>query len=85
MKQNIHPQYYPKAKVQCGCGNRITVGATLPEIKVEICEKCHPFYTGSQELIDTTGRVERFKARRAKALGSKTLGSRKKKAKKSKA
>ncbi|MFH0712312.1 MAG: 50S ribosomal protein L31 [Candidatus Jorgensenbacteria bacterium] len=67
MKQDIHPQYYPEAKAVCGCGNKVTVGASVPEIQVEICSKCHPFYTGSQELIDTTGRVERFKARRAKA------------------
>ncbi|MCP6719936.1 MAG: 50S ribosomal protein L31 [Patescibacteria group bacterium] len=67
MKSDIHPQYYPKAKVSCACGNKFTVGATKSEIKVEICSKCHPFYTGSQKLIDTTGRVERFKARKAKA------------------
>lgn len=67
MKQDIHPKYYDKAKVTCACGNRFNVGATKSEIQVEICSKCHPFYTGSQELIDTTGRVERFKARRAKA------------------
>ncbi|KKS43572.1 MAG: 50S ribosomal protein L31 [Candidatus Azambacteria bacterium GW2011_GWB1_42_17] len=81
MKKNIHPQYFPAAKAICGCGNKFTVGASVPEIKVEICSKCHPFYTGSQELIDTTGRVERFKARRAKALGSRALGSRNRKKK----
>ncbi len=68
MKKEIHPKYYPTAQAICGCGNKFTVGASVPEIKVEICSKCHPFYTGSQELIDTTGRVERFKARRAKAI-----------------
>lgn len=67
MKKDIHPKYYPAAKATCGCGNKFTVGAAVPEIQVEICSKCHPFYTGSQELVDTTGRVERFKARRAKA------------------
>jgi len=81
MKKNIHPQYFPAAKAICGCGNKFIVGASVPEIKVEICSKCHPFYTGSQELIDTTGRVERFKARRAKALGSRALGSRNRKKK----
>ena len=81
MKKNIHPQYFLAAKAICGCGNKFTVGASVPEIKVEICSKCHPFYTGSQELIDTTGRVERFKARRAKALGSRALGSRNRKKK----
>lgn len=67
MKESIHPQYYPKAKVTCACGETFTVGATVPDIHVEICSKCHPFYTGKQSLIDTTGRVERFRARTAKA------------------
>lgn len=67
MKKDIHPPYYPEAKATCACGATFTVGATKPEIRVEICSNCHPFYIGSQELIDTTGRVERFKARRAKA------------------
>ncbi len=67
MKQSIHPQYYPKAKVHCACGNTFTVGSTRAELKVEICSKCHPFYTGREQLIDTAGRVERFKARREKA------------------
>lgn len=67
MKDKIHPKYYDKAKVACACGNTFTTGATQPEIKVEICSKCHPFYTGSQQLIDTGHRVERFKERRAKA------------------
>jgi large subunit ribosomal protein L31 len=67
MKEGIHPQYYPKAKVTCACGETFTVGATVPNIHVEICSKCHPFYTGKQSLVDTTGRVERFRARTAKA------------------
>lgn len=67
MKKDIHPQYYPKTKVTCACGNTFTVGSTVPEIKVEICSKCHPFYTGREQLIDTAGRVERFHARRVKA------------------
>ncbi len=67
MKKDIHPQYYPKAKVTCACGNSFTVGSTVPEISVEICSKCHPFYTGREQLIDTAGRVEKFKARREKA------------------
>ncbi len=68
MKQNTHPEYYPKAKVHCACGNTFTVGSTRQEIKVEICSKCHPFYTGREQLIDTAGRIERFKARREKAV-----------------
>jgi len=67
MKEKIHPQYYPNAQVHCVCGNKFTVGSTKPEINVEICYKCHPFYTGKEKLIDTAGKVEKFKARRAKA------------------
>jgi large subunit ribosomal protein L31 len=67
MAKDIHPQYFPEAKVRCACGNSFTVGAARPEIKVEICSKCHPFYTGEEKLIDTAGRVERFKARTVKA------------------
>lgn len=67
MKKDIHPQYYKNAKVICGCGATFTVGSTKPEVHVEICAKCHPFYTGEEKLIDTAGRVEKFKARRAKA------------------
>ena len=66
MKKDIHPQYYPAAQVKCACGNKFTVGSTKPEIQVEICSACHPFYTGREKLIDTAGRVEKFKARTAK-------------------
>jgi large subunit ribosomal protein L31 len=68
MKKDIHPAYFPQAKVVCSCGNTFIVGATKPEIKVEICAMCHPFYTGEEKLIDTAGRVEKFKSRRAKAV-----------------
>ncbi|OHB16631.1 MAG: 50S ribosomal protein L31 [Parcubacteria group bacterium RIFCSPLOWO2_01_FULL_40_65] len=61
--KDIHPQYYPKAKVKCACGNQFIVGATVPEIKIEICSSCHPFYTGHEKIIDSKGRVERFKKR----------------------
>jgi len=63
MKAKIHPKYYDNAKVTCLCGNAFTVGSTMPEIRVEICGKCHPFYTGKQRIVDTMGRVERFKKR----------------------
>jgi large subunit ribosomal protein L31 len=66
MKKNIHPQYYPKAKAVCACGNTFTVGATKEKIEVEICSACHPFFTGKEKLVDTAGRVEKFKARVAK-------------------
>ncbi len=67
MKKDIHPTYFPEAKVICACGNSFVVGATKPEIRVEICAKCHPFYTGEEKLLDVAGRVEKFKARREKA------------------
>jgi len=65
--KNIHPKYYPNAKINCSCGKTFTFGATKPKINVEICSSCHPFYTGEKKLIDTTGRVERFKNRKSKA------------------
>lgn len=63
MKKEIHPKYFDKAKVKCACGNQFTVGSTKEEIEVEICSSCHPFYTGKEKIIDTAGRVERFKKR----------------------
>ncbi len=65
-KKDIHPKYYPKARVLCACGNTFTVGSTKELLEVEICSKCHPFYTGKEKIIDTMGRVERFKKRLAK-------------------
>lgn len=67
MKKDIHPAYYPKAKAQCVCGAVFEVGSTLEKINVEICRACHPFYTGGEKVIDTAGRVERFKKKRAAA------------------
>ena len=67
MKSEIHPKYYPKAKVKCICGNTFTIGSTKPKINIEICSNCHPFYTGKDKIIDTAGRVERFKKRAEKA------------------
>lgn len=66
MKADIHPKYFDKAKVICACGNTFTVGSTSPEIHVELCSVCHPFYTGKQKLVDTAGRVDKFKQRMAK-------------------
>ena len=60
MKQKIHPKY-DTTIVTCACGNTIETRSTVPEIHVEICSSCHPFYTGKQKLVDTAGRVERFK------------------------
>ena len=62
MKEGIHPNYN-QATVTCNCGNTFTVGSTKKEIHVEICSKCHPFYTGKQKLVDTGGRVDRFNKR----------------------
>jgi len=67
MKKNIHPVYYPKATVKCGCGNKFFVGSTKKEIEVEICGACHPFFSGKEKLIDAAGRVEKFRTRAAKA------------------
>ena len=66
MKTDIHPQYYPNAKVRCACGNSFTVGSTKETFEVEICHACHPFYTGKGKLVDTAGRVEKFRARLSK-------------------
>ena len=65
MKTDIHPEYV-EAHVRCTCGNEFTTRSTQPEIHVEICSNCHPFYTGKQKLVDTGGRVERFQRRYAK-------------------
>lgn len=66
MKKDIHPKYTPDAKVKCVCGNTFEVGSTKPEINVEICFKCHPFYTGTAKIVDIAGRVEKFKTRTTK-------------------
>ncbi len=69
MKPDIHPEYM-ESTVHCSCGETFTTRSTMPEIKVEICSVCHPFYTGKQRLVDTGGRVERFN----KKLGRTTKG-----------
>lgn len=66
MKKEIHPKYYPKAKVICACGNTFEIGSTLETINVEICSACHPFYTGKQKLLDTAKRADKFQKRVAK-------------------
>ena len=62
MKEGIHPKY-EQTTIRCNCGNVFTTGSTKKEIRVEICSKCHPFYTGKQKLVDTGGRVDRFNKR----------------------
>ncbi len=63
MKTGIHPKYYWDAKVICACGNTWTTGATVPVLHVEVCSKCHPFFTGEQRIVDTEGQVDRFMKR----------------------
>lgn len=63
MKADIHPQYYPEARVICSCGASWTTGSTMPEIRTDVCSSCHPFFTGEQRIVDTAGQVERFMKR----------------------
>jgi len=80
MKKDIHPKYYADCKVSCVCGNTFLTGSTEPEIKVELCSACHPFYTGKQKLVDTARRVEKFTAKAA-AQGEAAKGKKGKKVK----
>ncbi len=87
MKQGIHPTYFEKAKITCACGKVYITGATVEELKTDICSNCHPFYTGKEKLIDTAGRIERFKTRGTKVktgLVKKSVKHAANKAKKSK-
>jgi large subunit ribosomal protein L31 len=82
MKAAIHPKWFDEAKVICACGNTFTVGATVPEIHVEVCYNCHPLYTGTMKFVDTAGRVDAFKARVAGASKKVVNKTEKRKAKK---
>jgi large subunit ribosomal protein L31 len=84
MKKDIHPKYYPDAKIACACGNIIKTGATMEEMRVEICSACHPFYTGRKKLVDSTGRVDRFKKLAEKAVERKEAKKVREEAKKAK-
>lgn len=79
MKADIHPKYYPDCKVTCACGHTFTTGSTVPQIKVEICSKCHPFFTGEMKYVDSLGRVERFKQKQAASEGKTYLKKKEKK------
>jgi large subunit ribosomal protein L31 len=79
VKESIHPKYY-EVEARCACGNTFKTRSTKPELHLEICSNCHPFFTGRQKLIDTEGRVERF----TKKFGAQTSESRKKAAKEKK-
>jgi large subunit ribosomal protein L31 len=72
MKKGIHPDYHP-AEFQCACGNKFMCATTKPgtEVKVEICGKCHPFFTGKQKIVDAAGRVDKFNKRYAATEGKK--------------
>lgn len=60
MRESIHPKWYPEARIVCSCGNTWTAGATVPEIRTDVCSKCHPFFTGEQRIVDAEGQVDRF-------------------------
>jgi large subunit ribosomal protein L31 len=78
MKKNIHPKYNNNAKVICACGNSFETGSTMDEIRTELCSACHPFYTGKQKLVDSSGRVEKFEAK-LKSKSSKIVSKKSKK------
>jgi large subunit ribosomal protein L31 len=65
MKEKLHPTYYHQASVTCVCGNTFQTGSTQKEVRVDICSNCHPFYTGKQKLMDTEGRIDRFRKKYA--------------------
>lgn len=66
MKQGIHPKYYDNCQVSCACGNKFTTGSTIEKIEVDVCSKCHPFFTGQQKFVDIKGRIDKFKEKVAK-------------------
>lgn len=77
MQKNIHPTYNSQAKATCVCGATYLVGSTKDSINVEICSACHPFYTGKENILDTAGRVDRFKKRREAAGATKAKATKK--------
>ena len=81
MKSKIHPRYFDQSKVTCSCGNTFVIGSTKEEITVEVCSKCHPFYTGEHRFLDTKGRVDSFQKKQvaAKEMKAKYLGKKQKK------
>lgn len=72
MKSDIHPKYFPKASVKCACGHKWNTGSTMEEINLGICSNCHPFYTGQEKIVDTRGRVDKFKKRLEKTAAKAT-------------
>lgn len=78
MRDKIHPKWYPNAQVICACGNTWTVGATVEQIRTDVCSRCHPFFTGEQRIVDTEGQVERFVRRLERAVATGTESRREK-------
>ncbi len=72
MKEKIHPTYYTESVVTCVCGNTFKTGSTQKEVRVDICSNCHPYYTGKQKLMDTEGRIDRFRKKYAAVPAAKT-------------
>lgn len=66
MKQGIHPKYFNDCQVNCACGNKFTTGSTLEKIEVDVCSKCHPYFTGQQKFVDIKGRIDKFKEKVSK-------------------
>jgi large subunit ribosomal protein L31 len=81
MKSGIHPTYNENVEITCACGNVIVTGSTKKELKTELCSACHPFFTGRQRLVDTAGRVEKFRARQKVTEEKKTVKASKSKKK----
>lgn len=84
MRKGIHPTWYPEARVICACGNTWTVGASLPELRTDVCSNCHPFFTGEQRIVDTEGQVDRFIKRLEKRQETVVDTTKKKKTRKEK-
>lgn len=82
MKQTIHPQYFAKCQVTCACGNKFTTGSTVDHLLVEVCNKCHPFFTGQQKFVDIKGRIDKFKEKQAQGVTYAAKKAASKKAKK---
>jgi large subunit ribosomal protein L31 len=79
MKKDIHPKYYSEAQFKCVCGNKWVGGSTMEKVDTTICSKCHPFYTGTEKIVDTRGRVDKFKKRLEKSSVKATPKTKKKK------
>ena len=83
MKQGIHPKYFDECQVTCACGNKFTTGSTVEKIDVDVCSKCHPFFTGQQKFVDIKGRIDKFNEKVAKGKATKATKATKKAPKKS--